>query len=115
MYSIVALIGYPVPNWNLFVIKFNIMPIYFGKSADGSDAQESRGMFISPDGNSWSNMPFTKEQKYYQIVYDYMCKHLLCLDDIKKQIDNKTCRLSKGVRKYVLSHYDEHGNFKNQD
>ena len=33
------------------------------------------------------------------------------LDDVYKQIQNKTCPLSRSVREYVLSHYDAEGNF----
>lgn len=34
------------------------MPIYFGKSADGSDAQEFKGFHVSPCGNFWGSSPF---------------------------------------------------------
>lgn len=34
------------------------MPIYYGRSADGSDAQEFEGMHVSPCGKYWGNMPF---------------------------------------------------------
>lgn len=37
-----------------------------------------------------------------------------CLDDVYKQIQNKTCPLSKRVRDFVLSHYDKEGNFIEQ-
>ena len=34
------------------------MPIFFGKSADGSDAQEFKGVHVSLFGNFWGSTPF---------------------------------------------------------
>jgi hypothetical protein len=34
------------------------MPFYIGKSADGSDAKELKGMYRSPDDKEWSSKPY---------------------------------------------------------
>ena len=34
--------------------------IYSGKSEDGSDMYPVKGVYVSPDGEEWSNMPYTK-------------------------------------------------------
>ena len=39
------------------------MPLYTGKSADGSDMQEFQGMYLSSCGNFFSNHPFTKQEE----------------------------------------------------
>jgi len=39
------------------------MPVYFGKSADGSDAKEFKGFYVSPCGNFWGNTPFVKTKQ----------------------------------------------------
>jgi hypothetical protein len=43
--------------------------MFTGRTADGSDAHPSLGMFVSPDGEQWSNMPFTAEQRRYDKAY----------------------------------------------
>ena len=32
--------------------------LYTGKSADGSDMYPAQGMYMSPDGEQWSNQPY---------------------------------------------------------
>jgi len=40
------------------------MPIYYGKSKDGSDMKEFEGMYTSPNGKYWGNKPISlKEEK----------------------------------------------------
>ena len=39
------------------------MPLYTGKSADGSDMQEFQGMHLSSCGNFFSSHPFTKQEE----------------------------------------------------
>lgn len=39
------------------------MPIYYGKTRDGSDMKEVEGMHVSSCGNFWSSVPFTKESE----------------------------------------------------
>ena len=93
------------------------MPIYTGSTADGSDMKEAEGMFINPDNDDeWSSRPYPSQQKIISIkeeLLDYQ-NGRYTLDDVYKQIQNKTCKLSKRLREYVLSHYDENGNFINK-
>ena len=42
------------------------MPFYTGSSADGSDMHEAQGMYVSPCGKYWSNMPFRNGAKNIQ-------------------------------------------------
>lgn len=90
------------------------MPFYTGKSADGSDMVEFEGVYTNPDNeNEWSSTPYPKQKKIInrkQAVLDYM-NGKYTLDDVYEQIKNKTCKLSFQLRQYVLSHYDESGNF----
>jgi uncharacterized protein YchJ len=37
------------------------MPIYYGKSADGSDAKEFEGFHVSSCGKYWGSEPFDNE------------------------------------------------------
>ena len=97
--------------------------ILHGSSADGSDARVFRGVYTNPNNdNEWSSAPYTKEQRdferednrqhrLYMEVLDYM-DGTYTLDDVKKQIDDKVCSLPGRCRRYVLVHYDEDGNFK---
>jgi hypothetical protein len=93
------------------------MPIYTGKSADGSDMKEWGGVYVNPDNpNEWSTQPYPYRKMKLEIrlwweVYDYMAEEMITLDDVYKQIQDKTCLLSKRLRDYVLSLYDENGNF----
>ena len=98
------------------------MPIYHGKSADGSDMREWDGVFVNPQNpDQWSAAPYNKEQsnskkesdrnfRIRQSVQEYM-NGKFCLDDVKKQIEEKKCPLSKTQRDWVMDHYDEQGNF----
>jgi len=94
------------------------MPIYTGKSADGSDMHEALGVFINPDNeNEWSNKPYNKEQR--QQVKDHRTKVELLeymngrfsLDDCYTQIKENKFPLVNRIKKYVVSHYDEESNF----
>lgn len=92
------------------------MPFYYGKSRDGSDMKEFKGMYINPDNpNEWSSMPYQK-QVLESHIYDETIKYMngrYSLDDVYKQIITKTTKgLSSRCKKFVLSHYDENGNFK---
>lgn len=52
-------------------------------------------------------------RKIQNELYTYMDARFT-LRDVYSQIQAKTCPLSKGVREYVLSHFDKDGNFINQ-
>lgn len=94
------------------------MPIYTGKSADGSDMHEALGVFINPNNpDEWSSEPYNKEQRQqvkdhrtYVELIEYM-NGKYCLDDCYKQIQDGTFPLVNRIKKFVLSHYDENGNF----
>lgn len=90
------------------------MPIYSGKTADGSDMEEIEGMYINPDNpDEWSSVPYPSQAKQIRIkneVLEYM-NGRYTLDDVYKQIKEKTSGLSARCKKFVLSHYDENGNF----
>lgn len=90
------------------------MPFYTGKSADGSDMREFEGVYLNPDNpNEWSSTPYSAQQIQMNIkseVLKYM-DGKFSLDDVHKQILNKNCPLSKRCREFVLSHYDENGEF----
>ena len=94
------------------------MPIYYGKTEDGSDAREPFGVFINPENeNEWSNKPYNKQQaqelKDHNTYWDLRnyCNGRFTLDDCYKQIKNNTFPLCKRIKDYVLSHYDDKGNF----
>lgn len=85
------------------------MPIYRGRSADGSDMEEVEGVLYV----NRSSKPYPEQQRFFNmknILLNYM-NGRYTLDDVYKQIKNKTCPLSRSVREYVLSHYDAEGNF----
>jgi hypothetical protein len=90
------------------------MPIYTGKSADGSDMRLVEGVYVNPDNdNEWSSEPYPKQRKAINTkneVLDYM-NGRYCLDDVYEQIKNKVCKLPKRVRDYVVSHYTPEGVF----
>ena len=92
------------------------MAIYTGRSE--KDGHEALGVFINPNNsNEWSNKPYNKEQR--QIVKDHRTYRELIeymdgkysLQDCYNQIKNKTFPLSCRLKRYVLNHYDEKGNF----
>lgn len=61
----------------------------------------------------WSTQPYPEQQRFINmnnIVFEYM-NGRYTLDDVYNQIKNKTCPLSRNVREYVLSHYNNGGDF----
>ena len=94
------------------------MPMYMGKSADGSDMKEVSMGYINPDNdNEWSTEMYPRqkrEHRLYDGLMDYM-NGKYTLNDVYKQIQNKTCPLPTRLRNYVLSHYDENGKFINDE
>lgn len=76
--------------------------IYRGKSADGSDIYPAQGVFVSPDGEQWSNQPYTKEDKMWQELYPYLAKNLRSLKDEYDLIQQKKSDLSKRLRDFVV-------------
>jgi hypothetical protein len=76
--------------------------ILTGKTADGSDAYPVEGMYVSPDGEQWSNKPYTKEDKMWHELYPYLAKNLRSLKDEYELINKKKSNLSKRLRDYVV-------------
>ena len=96
------------------------MPIYFGKSEDGSDMQEfDEGVYVDPHNPKiWSTEPYPGQRRILNLkntVYNYMNDNHYTLDDVYKEIINKKCKLPLRYRKYVLKHYDKNGNFIKKD
>ncbi len=83
------------------------MPFYTGKSADGSDLREFRGMYTSPCGTYWSNMPITREQKAYDKVYDFCARHLITFRDAYNQAKAGTLNLPKWCRKWLIENFEK--------
>jgi len=76
--------------------------IYTGQSADGSDMYPAQGVFVSPDGEQWSNQPYTKEDKMWMELYPYLAKNLRSLKDEYDLIQQKKSGLSKRLRDFVV-------------
>ena len=94
------------------------MPIYYGRSADGSDMREFRGVYINPDNeNEWSTEPYTKEQKVYDrihdkwdFIYNHIALHERSLQDELNLVLAKKSELSSTYRKMLLDAMNENGN-----
>lgn len=76
--------------------------IYTGKSADGSDAYPAEGMYVSPDGNEWSNRPYTEEDRMWSKIYHHLAKNLRSLQDEYELIKQKKSGLSSRLRSHVV-------------
>ena len=76
--------------------------IFTGKSADGSDMHPAQGVFVSPDGEQWSNKPYTKEDKMWQELYPHLAKNLRSLKDEYELVKQKKSNLSRRLRDFVV-------------
>jgi hypothetical protein len=76
--------------------------ILTGKSADGSDAYPVQGMFVSPNGEEWSNKPYTKEDKMWGELYPYLAKNLRSLNDEYELIKENRSNLNRRLREFVI-------------
>jgi hypothetical protein len=76
--------------------------LYTGKSADGSDMYPAQGMYMSPDGEQWSNQPYTEEDKMWGEIYPYLAYNRRTLRDEYKLIKEKKSPLSRRLRDYVV-------------
>ena len=84
------------------------MPIYTGSSADGSDMKEFRGMYVSPCGEFWSNMPITREQKAYDKVYDHCERYRKSINELYEQIKaGSKENLPKWVRTWLINEFEK--------
>ena len=91
--------------------------MYTGKGVPGEEGfemKEIEGVYMNPDNNNeWSSEPYSKQQKVINTrdeVLHYM-NGRYTLNDVYKQIQDKTCGLSFRLRQYVLSHYNDKGIF----
>jgi hypothetical protein len=77
------------------------MTFYTGRTKDGSDMQEVQGMYISEDGNGWSNQPYP--------IHRELHRHLryvnLSFKEAHEAMLNGTSKASKRVQKYVIVNY----------
>ncbi len=85
------------------------MPIYYGQSADGSDAKEFEGVYHNEVTGMWSNNPqmiFTREemkdQRMYIFIYEYLAKNLRSLKDEYDLILAKKSELGRAQRDYII-------------
>jgi len=76
--------------------------IFTGKSADGSDMYPANGVYLSPDGEQWSNMPFTKEDKMWGQIYDHLASNLRSPRMEYDLIQQKKSKLSRRLRDHLV-------------
>lgn len=78
------------------------MAFYTGKTKDGSDMQEVQGMYISENGEEWSNKPYP--------IHRELRRHLtytgLTFKESHEAMLVGTSRASRRVQKYVLANYN---------
>ena len=93
------------------------MPIFYGKSADGSDAKIFEGVYHNEVTGQWSNDPnmiFTREemkdQRMYIFIYEYLAKNLRSLKDEYDLIVAKKSELSKSYRDYIINRIENKQN-----
>lgn len=80
------------------------MPMFTGKSRDGSDAMEVKGMYVSPCGTYWSNKPITREQKAYDKVYDHIARYQKTFQQLYEQLQSGSKEnLPKWVRDWFIN------------
>jgi hypothetical protein len=82
--------------------------IITGKSADGSDAHEPLGAFVSSCGTYWSSKPITKEQKAYQKVWEHCIRHRKTMGQLYWSIKLQTQKenLPKWVRTWFVEWFE---------
>ena len=93
------------------------MPIYTGGSADGWDMREAKGMYVSPDGNQWSNIPYTDEERAYDKAYNAETRMIRSIshkiktfEDLETEyqlILQKKSNFSVRQRQFIVSMFDE--------
>lgn len=77
------------------------MPFFTGTKADMSDMIEVQGMYISENGNEWSNKPYPIHRELYRHL-----KYVnLSFKEAHEAMINGTSKASKRVQKYVLANY----------
>ncbi len=87
------------------------MPFYTGHGDPNSPdfyIEEFKGMYISEDGNHWSNKPLTKNQRMYDTIYNHCAKHLRTFREEYDLVMQKKSTLSSAERAYLI-HIIENG------
>jgi hypothetical protein len=82
--------------------------MYTGTTADGSDMKEFEGLYLSPDGNQFSNVPWplTKEDRMYWEIRDHI-DGKRSLQDEYDLIKAKKSTLSRALRDFLVKFMDE--------
>ena len=93
------------------------MSIFYGKSNDGGDAREFEGFYVSPDGETWGNTPFTKEQRQHKKriskedrIHEAISNHINGKRSWSMEYDlvkRKESTLSSTCREYLISHFEK--------
>jgi hypothetical protein len=84
------------------------MPIYTGKSADGSDMQEVKGAYESPCSLYFSSRPYTREQKAHEKVYNHCIRYRKTFRMLYEQLKTGSKEnLPKWVRDWFIKYYEQ--------
>lgn len=86
------------------------MTFYTGKSRDGSDMKEVKGVYISEDGNSWSNKPLTKahreqdkEERDYDAIFNICSNRHLTFRELHQLVLDKQPTMLSSRQKRLLA------------
>ena len=82
--------------------------MYTGTTADGSDMKEFEGLYLSPDGEQFSNVPWllTKEDRMYWTIRDHI-DGKRSLQDEYDLVKAKKSTLSRALRDFLVKFMDE--------
>jgi hypothetical protein len=84
------------------------MAFYTGKSADGSDMREVKGVYESPCGTWWSSKPITREQKAYEMIWNHCERYRKSFRTLYNQVKSGSKEnLPKWVRNYVIEIFEK--------
>lgn len=78
------------------------MPIFTGKTADGSDMHEVQGMYVSPCGKYWSSEPYAADLA--RMIEDH--------EEQQKQIKNKDMGIKGHLAQLLLASAMMSGDFR---
>lgn len=88
------------------------MPIYYGRSEDGSDAKIFEGVYHNEVTGQWSNDKtkiFTKEQLSDMRRYDEVIKHISGKSSFKDEYElvlQKKSTLTKSQREWLINQFE---------
>ena len=83
--------------------------ILTGSSKDGRDARPFEGMYMHPNGKTWSSQPITKEQKEHSKGYRGVVKEIdgkRSFKDEYNRVLEKRSKLSKWLRDWLVIQVD---------